>query len=83
MGSILHRLGRNNEARISYEKAISLKSDFLNAYFNLGLVYQNLQSYKKAIKSYEKYPKHPNVSEQLMTIKKDKEESHTDKKKIT
>ena len=49
MGSILHRLGRSNEARVSYEKAISIKPDFLNAYFNLGLVYQNLQDNKKAI----------------------------------
>ena len=42
------------EAKKNYQKAINLKPDFVNAYFNLGLVFQNLQDYEQAMKNHKK-----------------------------
>ena len=38
MGSVFHKIAKNKDARTCYEKAINLKPDFVNAYFNLALV---------------------------------------------
>ena len=40
-GNLLVKLNRNDEAVKCYEKAIALKPDFMDAYFNLGNIYYN------------------------------------------
>ena len=42
------------EAIVDFEKAISLKPDYLNALIGLGAMYQNLRDYQAAIKTYNK-----------------------------
>ena len=42
------------EAIVDFEKAISLKPDYLNAYIGLGAMYQNLREYKAAIETYKR-----------------------------
>ena len=41
MGIILKRNGRVEEAIDSYKKAISLRSDYVQAYNNLGVIYKD------------------------------------------
>ncbi len=42
------------EAIVDFEKAISLKPDYLNAHIGLGAMYQNLREYDEAIDEYKK-----------------------------
>ncbi|MDA0746579.1 MAG: tetratricopeptide repeat protein, partial [bacterium] len=53
-GTLQSTLGRKQEAIESYQKAIALKSDFAEAYSNLGNTYQDLKQYENAIASFQK-----------------------------
>jgi len=53
-GSCLCETGDLNTSIISFEKAITLKPDYAEALFNLGVTYQKLNQFDKAIESYEK-----------------------------
>ncbi|MDC1047000.1 tetratricopeptide repeat protein, partial [Candidatus Pseudothioglobus singularis] len=53
-GSCLCETGDLNTSIISFEKAITLKPDYAEALFNLGVAYQKLNQFDKAIESYEK-----------------------------
>ncbi|KAL4476226.1 hypothetical protein ABPG74_009959 [Tetrahymena malaccensis] len=45
------------QAIAQYEKALKKKKDFFTCIFNIGLCYQNLLQYKKAVEYYSKYNK--------------------------
>ena len=53
-GVTLQNLGRLEEAKASYQKAIELKPNYIKAYNNLGLVFKALGENQKAISCYEK-----------------------------
>jgi tetratricopeptide (TPR) repeat protein len=53
-GISLDKLGRHNEAIMSYDKVISLKPDKFEAWYNRGSTLDKLGRYKEAIASYEK-----------------------------
>ncbi|MDB9513390.1 tetratricopeptide repeat protein, partial [Kamptonema animale CS-326] len=53
-GRALGRLGRNEEAISSFDKAIEFKPDFHEAWYNRGGVLVNLERFKEAIASYDK-----------------------------
>jgi Tfp pilus assembly protein PilF len=40
-GTVYDKLGRKSEAAVSYKKAMELKPDFFDAYYNLGAMYFN------------------------------------------
>ncbi|MBL0342626.1 MAG: tetratricopeptide repeat protein [Bacteroidetes bacterium] len=40
-GTVYDKLNRKNEAAVSYKKAIEIKSDYFDAYYNLGAMYFN------------------------------------------
>jgi len=59
-GTIFEDLGKRSEAIAAYQKAISLKADYWEAYFNLGAVYNNeakrlqdIANNEKDMKKYE------------------------------
>ena len=54
LGNNLRKLNRNKEAQISYKKSIDIKSDFAEAFLNLGIVLQNESKLKEAEKNYRK-----------------------------
>ncbi|MDB4597956.1 sulfotransferase [Candidatus Pseudothioglobus singularis] len=53
-GSCLCETGDLNNSIISFEKAITLKPDYAEALFNLGVAYQKLNQSDMAIETYEK-----------------------------
>ena len=53
-GSCLCETGDLNASISSFEKAITLKSDYAEALFNLGVAHQRLEQLDMAIESYEK-----------------------------
>ena len=53
-GSCLCETGDLNNSIISFEKAITLKPDYAEALFNLGVAHQRLNQPEMAIESYEK-----------------------------
>ena len=53
-GNILKALGKLQDAKISYRKAIELKPDFVEAHFNLGNIFRNIGNLKDAELSYRK-----------------------------
>jgi predicted O-linked N-acetylglucosamine transferase (SPINDLY family) len=53
MGECLRAIGRPREAVGQYQLALSLRSDFPEAHFNLGLAWQQLQEWDKAVVQYE------------------------------
>jgi tetratricopeptide (TPR) repeat protein len=53
-GISLNKLGRYNEAVMSYDKVISLNPDKFEAWYNRGSALGKLGRYKEAITSYEK-----------------------------
>ena len=63
------------EAVDSYKKAISLKSDYVQAYNNLGVLYKDNEKYDNAIKMFTKakeiQPDHQNSFYNLALIKKE------------
>ena len=74
MGIILKRNGRVEEAIDNYKKAISLKSDYVQAYNNLGVLYKDNEQYEDAIKMFTKakelQPDHQNSYYNLSLNKK-------------
>ena len=53
-GAILHGQGMLKEAIEFYQKALSLRSDYTDAYNNLALAYQKQGNLDEAIKAYKK-----------------------------
>jgi len=49
-----HKTGDVDKAIQSYTKGIQLDSSYINAYFNLGLIYQIEREHSKAIKNFSK-----------------------------
>lgn len=52
-GNIKDQLNRPDEAIPDYDKAISLKPDYVNAHYNRGIAYYNLQDFEKSKKDFE------------------------------
>ena len=53
LGTIYTRLYKEHELAIScFEKCIKYKPDFPNVYFNMGMAYENLENYEKALDYY-------------------------------
>lgn len=50
----LDGIGNFVSAEAAYQKAIFVKSDFSEIYYNLGFLYQRQRLYKEAVKQYEK-----------------------------
>jgi tetratricopeptide (TPR) repeat protein len=65
MGNSFYFLGKYEEAKEQYLKAIEIKQDSHDAWNNLGLTYKNLQNYEEAIICYKK----------AIEIKEDKHEA--------
>ena len=42
MGTLYLKLKRENEAELSYKKAIELNPNFTDAHLNMGVMFQNL-----------------------------------------
>ena len=51
---MLYSLGRNEEALFSYDRALAIKSDFHEAWYNRGNVLGNLGRNEEALFSYDK-----------------------------
>jgi tetratricopeptide (TPR) repeat protein len=54
IGIALHQLTQLDNARKSYERALKLKPDYIEAMNNIGTVYYAKKSYRRAISWYEK-----------------------------
>ena len=72
MGASYSGLKQFKNAINSYKKAIQLKPDFAEAYFNMGFAYKNISEYNSAIDSYRKAifvnPKYAEASYNLGNI---------------
>ena len=54
LAAALARLGRNDEARAHYEKAVALRPNHANAHFNLGNLHARAGRFEPAIAEYRK-----------------------------
>ena len=54
LGASRAQMGMLNEAIEAYKKCISLKPDFSDAHFNLGIVLNNYGKYNEAIDSFNR-----------------------------
>ena len=54
MGNALYDLGRYEEAIVSYDKALEIKPDLHEAWYNRGIALGNLGRLEEAIASYDK-----------------------------
>ncbi len=56
LGGMYKKKGKYKEAELAYVKAIELNKEYTNAYYNLGLLYEeNLDDELGAIRCYERY----------------------------
>jgi putative inorganic carbon (HCO3(-)) transporter len=53
LGDVYYEKKMWKKAKYAYLKSVKLNSTNLNALFNLGVIYENLQNYDKALKKYE------------------------------
>ena len=53
MGSAYYELGQYEKAIEAYKKAIAIKPDKDEAYYNMGTAYSKLEQYEKAIEAYK------------------------------
>lgn len=72
-GALLLKLGRNTDAKLSFETAVKLDPQNINAIFNLALVYQNLGDTAKAIETLERVlsldSNHPQAKQVIQGLK--------------
>ena len=54
LGVVYNTMGRKEESLASYDRAVSLKPDYIDAWFNRGNVLQGLMRLEAAIASYDK-----------------------------
>ena len=53
LGVSLNRINRSNDAIIAFEKALSIKPDYVDAYYNLGKTFQEQNKIDAAIEVYK------------------------------
>ena len=54
LGNINNELGKYNEAIINFENIIKLNKNFADAYYNLGVIFKNINQIKKSMDNFEK-----------------------------
>lgn len=61
-----YKLGEYNKAMISFRRAINIDPDYIDAYFNLGLILEYLEQYDYALEMYKQViMRNPNDDEAI------------------
>ena len=53
MGMALKKNGRSQEASDHFRQALAINPSYLNAHFNLGIIYESIEDYDAALKEFE------------------------------
>lgn len=69
IGSSFYTQSKFEEAEKYYRKAVKIKNDFLDALYQLGLVYLNMTKYQDSIDVFNKYLIHDQQSERAAQVK--------------
>ena len=54
LGASATQIGMSDQPIHAYKEAISIKPDYADAYYNIGITFQNLGKFDEAIEAYEK-----------------------------
>src|SRR5208283_4387604 len=72
LGAVLHRLGRFEEAKVEYARALALKPDFVEAWSNLGAAFLARAKFADAetclLRAMELSPRHRQVLSNLADV---------------
>lgn len=52
---LLEAMGRYDDALKAYQQTTTIDTNFTSPYFSMGIIYQNLEQYGRAVECYEKY----------------------------